>query len=51
MINHTFPTTLVRYGELIERPLDHAKRRAGFAGLDSSADVVREAAAFVRGRP
>jgi hypothetical protein len=51
LINHAFPTTLIRYAELIERPLDHAKRLAGFAGLDCSADVVREAAAFVRGQP
>jgi hypothetical protein len=51
LINHTFPTTLVRYAELIQRPLDHARGLASFAGLNSSADVVREAAAFVRGRP
>jgi hypothetical protein len=51
LINHAFPTTLIRYAELIERPLDRAKRLAGFAGLDSNADAVREAAAFVRGRP
>jgi hypothetical protein len=51
LINHAFPTTLVRCAELIERPLEHAKRLAGFAGLDGNADAVREAAAFVRGRP
>jgi hypothetical protein len=48
LINHSFPATIVRYAELIERPLEHARRLAAFAGLKSDADVVREAAAFVR---
>jgi hypothetical protein len=48
LINHTFPTTLVRYSELIQQPLGHARRLVSFASLDSSADVVSEAAAFVR---
>jgi len=39
LINHTFPTTLVRYAELIQRPLDHARGLASFAGLNSSADA------------
>jgi len=51
LINYTFPTTLVRYAELIQRPLDHARGLASFAGLNSNADVVREAAEFVCGRP
>jgi hypothetical protein len=50
LINHSFPTTIVRYAELIERPMEHARRLAGFAGLKSDTDVMREAAAFVRGR-
>ena len=50
LINHSFPTTIVRYAELIERPMEHARRLAAFAGLKSDADVMREAAAFVRGR-
>jgi hypothetical protein len=48
LIDHSFPTTIVRYAELINSPLDHARRLAGFAGLKSDADVMREAAAFVR---
>jgi hypothetical protein len=47
LINHSFPTTIVRYAELIERPLEHARRLAAFTGLKSDADVMREAAAFV----
>lgn len=50
LINHSFPTTIVRYAELINSPLEHARRLAAFAGLKSDADVMREAAAFVRGR-
>ena len=50
LINHSFPTTIVRYAELIERPMEHARRLAAFAGLKSDANVMRKAAAFVRGR-
>jgi Sulfotransferase domain len=50
LINHAYPTTIVRYAELIERPLEHARRLAAFAGLKGDADVMREAATFVRGR-
>ena len=49
LINHSIPTTIVRYAELINAPLDHARRLAAFAGLKSNPDVMREAAAFVRG--
>jgi hypothetical protein len=48
LINHSFPTTIVRYAELIERPIEHARRLAAFGGLKPDADVMREAAAFVR---
>lgn len=48
LINHSFPTTIVRYAELINSPLEHARRLAAFAALKSDADVMREAAAFVR---
>jgi hypothetical protein len=48
LINHSFPTTIVRYAELIERPLEHTRRLAAFAGLKGNAEVIREAAAFVR---
>ena len=48
LINHSFPTTIVRYAELINAPLEHARKLAAFVGLKSNADVMREAAAFVR---
>jgi hypothetical protein len=48
LINYAVPTTLVRYSELIQQPDGHARRLASFAGLNSSADMLREAAAFVR---
>ena len=48
LINHSIPTTIVRYAELINAPLDHARRLAAFAGLKGDAAVMREAAAFVR---
>jgi hypothetical protein len=48
LINHSFPTTIVRYAELVNSPLDHARKLAAFAGLKSDVDVMREAAAFVR---
>jgi hypothetical protein len=51
LINHAIPIMLVRYAELVEQPQGHARRLASFAGLDSSADLVREAAAFVRRQP
>jgi hypothetical protein len=48
LINHSFPTTIVRYSELINSPLEHARKLAAFAGLKSDVGVMREAAAFVR---
>jgi hypothetical protein len=51
LINYAVPTTLVRYSELIQQPDGHARRLARFTGLNSSADMVGEAAAFVRRQP
>jgi len=48
LINHSFPTTIVRYAELINSPMEHTRKLAAFAGLKSNPDVMREAAAFVR---
>ena len=48
LINHSFPTTIVRYAELVHSPLEHTRRLAAVAGLKCSANVMREAAAFVR---
>jgi hypothetical protein len=50
LINHSFSTTIVRYSELINSPLEHARKLGAFAGLKSDLDMMREAAAFVRSR-
>lgn len=49
LINEAFPTMLVRYSDLATTPLEHARRLADFAGLACSADVLQEAAGFIRG--
>jgi hypothetical protein len=48
LINYSFPTMIVRYPELIDQPMEHVRKLSAFAGLKSSSDVMREAAAFVR---
>jgi hypothetical protein len=48
LINYSFPTMIVRYPELIDQPMEHARKLIAFAGLKSKLDVMREAAAFVR---
>ncbi len=50
LINHSFPTTIVRYAELINSPMEHTRKLAAFAGLKSNPDVMREAAGFIRSR-
>jgi hypothetical protein len=34
LAEHAFPTTIARYTELLESPLQHARRLSEFAGLD-----------------
>jgi hypothetical protein len=48
LINNSFPTTIVRYSELINSPMEHTRKLAAFAGLKCNSDVMREAATFVR---
>jgi hypothetical protein len=48
LINRNVPTIIVRYGELINWPMEHARKLAAFAGFKVDLDVMREAAAFVR---
>jgi hypothetical protein len=45
------PTRGRRRSDLMERPLEHARELAAFAGLMSDVDVTWETAAFVRSRP
>jgi hypothetical protein len=48
LIHHSFPTLIVRYPELIDQPMEHARKLSAFAGLKSNLGAMREAAAFVR---
>ena len=50
LVDHTFPTVIVRYAQLIAAPLEHARLLADFAGLKRKPEELTEAAAFVRGR-
>jgi len=51
LIDHEFPTHLVRYTELLRDPEAHAGQLARFCGLPADADVIAHAAALVRARP
>jgi len=48
LINHAFPTIIMRYSEVLADPLDAATRLAQFAGLDVQAGRIKQAAGFVR---
>jgi len=50
LIEHTVPTVIVRYGQLIAAPHEHARLLADFAGLKRTPDEIGAAAAFIRGR-
>jgi hypothetical protein len=48
LIDHAFPTMILRYSQVLADPLDAATRLAQFAGLDVAADKVKQAAGFIR---
>lgn len=48
LVDHEFPTHLVRYTELLRDPLAHAGQLARFCGLPADAGVIARAAALVR---
>ena len=50
LVEHTFPTVIVRYAQLTAAPLEHARLLADFAGLKRKPEELQAAAAFVRGR-
>jgi hypothetical protein len=50
LIDHEFPTHLVRYTELLRDPAAHAEQLARFCGLPADADAIARAAALVRVR-
>lgn len=48
LVDHEFPTHLVRYTELLRDPAAHAVELARFCGLPADADVIARAASIVR---
>jgi hypothetical protein len=50
LVDHEFPTHLVRYKELLRDPAAHTGQLARFCGLPADADVIAGAAALVRVR-
>jgi hypothetical protein len=50
LVEHSFPTTNVQYRELLDSPLQHARRLSDFARLDNSQRMIEQAAAFIATR-
>lgn len=50
LVEHAFPTAIVRYAELLDSPLQHARRLSEFAGLDNTQRAIEQAAAFIANR-
>jgi hypothetical protein len=48
LIDHAFPTMIMRYSQVLAAPLDAATRFAQIAGLGLAADKVKRAAGFIR---
>jgi hypothetical protein len=48
LVEQRNPTMIVRYPELLERPVEIARDLARFTGLDVPPDVIENAAKFVR---
>jgi hypothetical protein len=50
LINHSFPTLIMRYPEVLADPLGATAQLAQFAGLNVPAGLIKQAAGFVRNR-
>ena len=48
LVEQRIPTMMVRYPELIERPVEIARDLARFAGLEATPDAIEKAAGFIR---
>ena len=48
LVEQRIPTMLVRYPELLERPVEITRDLARFAGLEVTAQTIDQAAAFIR---
>jgi Glycosyl transferase family 41 len=49
-VDHAFPTTIIRYAELLGAPLQQARHLSEFVGLDNSQRAIEHAAAFITNR-
>jgi hypothetical protein len=49
-VENAFPTTIIRYQELLAAPEQHARTLSQFAGLSNSEEAIRYAASFIEGR-
>lgn len=49
-VEHAFPTTIVRYTELLNSPLQHTRRLSEFAAPDNTQRTIEQAAAFIVNR-
>lgn len=48
MVDHDFPTNIVRYNQLVENPTETARDIARFIGLDAAPGAIEKAAGFIR---
>lgn len=48
LINHSFPTIIMRYSQVLADPLVAATRLVQFTGLDIQAHEIKKAAGFIR---
>jgi hypothetical protein len=48
LINHSFPTIIMRYPEMLADPVDATTTLAQFAGLAVEAHTIKHAAGFIR---
>lgn len=47
LVNHGYPTHILRYPELLGSPFEHVRSLAHFAGLPHHSDLVQEASALI----
>ena len=47
MIEYQIPTLIIRYPDLLKRPLHYSKQLARFSGVPESADAVNTATEFI----
>jgi hypothetical protein len=48
LVNHSFPTIILRYPELVASPIEQIYKLVGFADLACDQDIIRQASLLVR---